>query len=120
MRYTIEVRDGYLRGEMLERETPEETRQFGDAMHAAMVEKGLSRVLAIVRASRPIFRVEEYQLSEFLRLFAGTANLRVAVVSDSRELAAAHQYIELIASQKGVALRAFATEKAALEWLLSA
>lgn len=116
MRYTIEVRDGYLRAEMIERETPQETAQFGDALHAAMVEKRLSKVLVVVRASRPIFRVEEYQLSDFLVRLSG---VKVAVVSDSRELGAAHQYIELIATQKRVALRAFTSEKAALKWLLS-
>lgn len=118
MRYTIDVREGYLRAEMVERETPQETRQFSTAVHAAMVEKGVSRVLVIVRASRPIFRVEEYQLSGFLKLVAGIHGLRVALVSDSKELAAAHEYIELIASQKHVALRAFHAEASALEWLL--
>jgi hypothetical protein len=41
------------------------------------------------------------------------------VVSDSRELAAAHEYIQLIASQRGTPLRAFGAEKPALEWLLA-
>ena len=116
MRYAIEARDGYLRAEMVERETAQETARFGEALHAALVEKKLSKVLVVVRASRPIFRVEEYQLSEFL---GRMANVRVAVVSDSRELAAAHEYIQLIASQKGVTLHAFSSEKSALEWLLA-
>jgi hypothetical protein len=119
MRYTIEACDGYLRGEMLERETPQETREFGAALHAAILEKGLPRLLVVVRASRPIFRVEEYQLSELLKLVAGTAVLRIALVSDSKELAASHAYVELIATQQGLALRAFGSEEAALEWLLA-
>jgi hypothetical protein len=118
MRYTIDVRDGYLRAEMVERETAQETRQFALAAHGAMVEKGISRLLVVVRASRPIFRVEEYQLSELLKLVSGIAGARVALVSDSRELAAAHEYVELIARQKGVPLRAFGSEPAGLEWLL--
>ncbi len=118
MRYTIDVRDGYLRAELVERDTPQETRQFSTAVHAAMLEKGLSRLLVVVRASRPIFRVEEYQLSEFFKLVSGLPSLRVALVSDSKELAAAHEYVELIARQKGIALRAFGREAAALEWLL--
>jgi hypothetical protein len=115
MRYSIEMREGYLRAEMLERETPEETREFGEALVAAMQEKAASRVLVLVRSSRPIFRVEEYQLSGFLQRMP---DAKVAVVSDSRELAASHEYIQLIAGQKGVALRAFPTEQSALEWLL--
>jgi hypothetical protein len=118
MRYKIEAREGYLRAEMIERETPQETREFALAAHAAMVEKGISRVVAIVRASRPIFRVEEYQLTELLKLTSGVAEARLALVSDSPEVAAAHQYVELIASQKGIALRAFASEAEAVQWLL--
>lgn len=116
MRYTIELRDGYLRGEMVARETPQETAQFGDALQAAVAENGLSKVLVVVRASRPIFRVEEYHLSDFLGRISG---VKVALVADSRELAAAHEYVQLIASQKCVALRAFSSEQTAVDWLLS-
>src|SRR5690242_3186974 len=119
MRYAIEARDGYLRGEMVERETPEETRQFSTAVHAAMLDKGFHRLLVIVRASRPIFRVEEYHLSEFFKQVIGIAGLKVALVSDSKELAAAHQYVQLIAGQQGIALRAFTSEKAGVAWLLA-
>lgn len=119
MRYTIELRDGYLRGELIERETPEETAEFGTAMQAALRDNGASRLLVVVRASRPIFRVEEYRLSEFLGRFAATPGLRIALVSDSRELAAAHEYVQLIASQRGMALQAFPSERTALEWLLA-
>ncbi|HET7199113.1 MAG TPA: hypothetical protein VFI86_10620 [Burkholderiales bacterium] len=119
MRYTIEVREGYLRGEMVERETAAETREFGEAVHKAMLEKGLPLVLVVVRASRPIFRVEEYQLSQLLGRLGAIPGARLALVSDSRELAGAHEYVQLIASHRGMALRAFATEKAALDWLLA-
>jgi hypothetical protein len=118
MRYAIDPREGYLRAELIERETPEETRTFGEAVHAAMREKRLPRVLVVVRASRPIFRVEEYQLSEFLTRFADIPGCRVALVSDSKELAAAHEYVELIAGQRGVPLRAFTDEASATQWLL--
>lgn len=43
--------------------------------------------------------------------------LRVAFISDSRELALSQEYIELIAKQRGLAFRTFASEKAAVEWL---
>ena len=118
MRYTIEVRDGYIRGELVNRETAQETLEFNKAVHAAMLEKSIPRLLVVVRASQAIFRVEEYQLSDFLKAVAGMPRLRIAVVSDSRELAAAHEYVELIASQRGLALRAFTSEAPALEWLL--
>ena len=119
MRYTIEAREGFLRGEIVERETPQETREFGEALHAAMRDKGVARLLVVVRSSLPIFRVEEYQLSEFLGRMAAIPGAKVAVVSDSRELAAAHEYVQLIATQRGMPLRAFTSEPAALDWLLA-
>ena len=118
MRYSIEMREGYLRAEMVERETPQETREFGEAVQGAMRDKGIARALVVVRASAPVFRVEEYRLSDFLTRISEMPGLRIALVSDSRELAAAHEYVELIASQRGMPLQAFPTEKSALEWLL--
>ncbi len=118
MRYTIQVRDGYLRGEMVERESAEETRLFSEAMYAAIVEKRVSRVLVVVRASAAIFRVEEFGLSGVLDRLSEIRGLRVALVSDSREVAAAHEYMQLIATQHGVTLCAFAAERPALQWLL--
>jgi hypothetical protein len=119
MRYTIEPRDGYLRGELIDRQTPEETREFGEALHAAMREKGVGRLLVVVRSSLPVFRVEEYRLSDFLNRMSAIPGAKIAVVSDSRELAAAHEYVQLIASQRGFALRAFSGEPAAIRWLAS-
>jgi hypothetical protein len=119
MRYTIELREGYLRGELIERDTPAETAEFGRAMQAALRDKGSSRMLVVVRASRAIFRVEEYQLSDFLRQLGAVDGLRIALVADSSELAAAHQYVELIAAQQGISLRSFASEKTAVDWLLA-
>ena len=118
MRYSIDVRDGYLRAEMIERETAQETRRFSQAVHAMMLEKGVARLLVTVRSSLPIFRVDEYQLSDFFKLVSAIRGLRVALVSDTKELAAAHEYVELIAGQHGIALRAFHAEAPALEWLL--
>jgi hypothetical protein len=117
MRYTIEARDGYLRGELVDRQTPQETREFGEALHAAMRDKAVGRLLVVVRSSLPVFRVEEYQLSEFLNRMMAIPGAKIAVVSDSRELAAAHEYVQLIASQRGLALRAFSSEPAAIRWL---
>ena len=118
MRYTIELREGYLRAEMVERETPEQTSEFGNAVQAALRESQLGRALVVVRSSLPVFRVEEYKLSQLFARVPEIAGFKMALVSDSRELAAAHQYVELIAGQKGVALRSFTSEKPAIEWLL--
>ena len=118
MRYTIEAREGYLRGELIDRETPQETREFGEALHAVMQEKAVGKLLVVVRSSLPVFRVEEYRLSDFLDRMMAVPGAKIAVVSDSRELAAAHEYVQLIAAQRGLPLRAFSSEPPAVRWLL--
>ena len=43
--------------------------------------------------------------------------MRVALLADSEELRAAHEYIEVLARQQGANVRAFREELPALEWL---
>lgn len=44
--------------------------------------------------------------------------LKVAFISDTRELAMSQQSIALLASQRGLAFQAFGAEEEALAWLL--
>jgi hypothetical protein len=92
MRYTIDVHPGYIRAEMREREAGEETRAFVEAILAALRQHKLQRLLISVRASRPVFKVEQYGLSEALLQVAGSG-LRVAFISDTRETAMSQEYI---------------------------
>ena len=118
MRYTIERRSGYLRAEMLERDTAGETKQFVMALLAELRKGETTRVLIATRKSRPVYKVESWDLSAALEeLMPLKDRLRVAFISDSRELALSQEYIELIARQRGLAFRTFASEKAAVEWL---
>jgi len=71
-----------------------------------------------VRESRAIFKVEDYGLSDYFKTMAAQPGARVALVGDSSESYAAHGYIELLARQRGLAVRAFRDEADALEWLL--
>ena len=73
-----------------------------------------------MRGSDPIFRVEQYNLSDMLQRAARIAGLRVALVSDTRELHASHEYIQVLARQRGVDLRCFRDEAAASQWLVGA
>jgi hypothetical protein len=114
MRYTIELKSGYMKAEMRERETPEET--FVQAILAALREHKVPRVLISVRASRPVFKVEDWGLSDALSQVLGTG-LRVAFISDSKEVAMSQQYIALLGQQKGLDFRSFATEQEAVAWL---
>jgi hypothetical protein len=50
---------------------------------------------------------------------AGMGHLKVALVSDTKDLAMSHQYVELLAKQRGLAIRAFDNEQAGVEWLMS-
>ena len=116
MRYTIDVHSGYIKAEMRERETGEETRTFVEGILAALRQHKLARLLISVRASRPVFKVEQYGLSEALVHVAGTG-LRVAFIADSKEVAMSQEYIALLGQQRGLDFRTFATEQEAIDWL---
>lgn len=117
MDLSIRPARGYLRVEIRGRESAGEGRQIGEALFGALREHGLRRVLVVVRDSRPLFKVREYDLDGLLAQVKGL-QLRAALVADTPELHASHQYVEFLAGQKGVDLRAFRDEHTALAWLL--
>jgi hypothetical protein len=118
MRYEIEVHPGYLKAEMRERETGEETRSFVEAIIAALREHKLPRVLISVRASRPVFKVEQWGLSGALGQVEGMG-LRVAFIADSKDVAMSQEYIALLGRQRGLDFQTFATEQEAVDWLVA-
>src|SRR6266487_1515144 len=113
MRYTIDVHPGYIKAEMRERETGEETRSFVEAIIAALRQHKLPRLLISVRSSRPVFKVEQYGLSEALAQVA-SMGLRVAFIADSKEIAMSQQYIALLGQQRGLGCKTFEDEAAAV------
>jgi hypothetical protein len=117
MNYTVSMQPGYLLAELVGRQTAEETTQFLKAAHAAVLEQRASRVLLWIRSSRAIFKVEEYRLNTMIDI-AMDLRLRIALASDSTDVFLSHQYVEMLAKQRGLPLRAFRDDKAALEWLL--
>jgi hypothetical protein len=119
MRYTIEIGPHYIKAEMIDRDTAEETREFVDAVLAALREHKLPRVLISTRESRPLYKVESWNLSGTLEQLAGMQGLKVALLSDSKELAMSQQYIELLAQQRGLAFKTFKSEKPAAQWLMA-
>lgn len=86
-------------------------------MRVPLREHGIPRILISVRASRPVFKVGQYGLSDALAQVAGMG-LRVAFISDSKEIAMSQQYIALLGQQKGRDFSAFPTEQEAVKWLL--
>ena len=116
MHYTFKQAPGLLRAELFGRQTAEETHQFVDALLAEAQKLAATRVLAWVRNSRPIFKVEQYGITGKLRVIAARG-LHIALLADADEVRASHQYIEVLAGQHGAHLRAFRDEARALHWL---
>src|SRR5262249_44234892 len=102
--------------ELFNRRTIEETRGFIEAVRAATMQHRLPMILIWVRNSVPIFTVERYGFSEYLDQ-AFKSRYKIALVGDSVELRIARQYIATIARMRGVRLRAFPLEAAAVDWL---
>lgn len=118
MKYKIELCAGYIKAEMVERDTAEETSEFVTAILGALRSHGVFRVLISIRSSRPVFKVEEWNLSGALDQVMGAPGLKVAFIADTKEIGMSQEYIALLAQQRGLAFRAFGAEKTAVAWLL--
>lgn len=101
------------------RDTAEQMRTFLIAVHEACRRHDCPRILISIRASRAVFRPEDYGLSGYANQLA-TPACQIALVGDTPELNAAHEYIELIARQQGLNVRAFREDAAAAHWLAGA
>ena len=117
MHFTFKQAQGYLRAELFGRQTVEQTLEFVEALTAEARNSASCRILVWVRNSRPIFKVEQYKISDQFRRLATNKELRVALLADSDEVRASHQYIEVLASQQGARVRAFRDEARAVDWL---
>lgn len=115
MQLRLARENGYLRAELRGRETPEQMREALAAVLAECRRQGVWSVLLSTRASRPLFKVEEFGLSSFLDAL-GPA-WRVALVADNHELRTADEYLAAMAQQRRLGVRAFRSEAAAARWL---
>ena len=114
MAYRITVEQNYFRAELVDRETVKETKDF--LRTVARHSTRHSSILIHVRASKPIFQVEHYGLIDDFREIARTPSHQIALLADAVDLHASHEYIELIARQRGLNVRSFRSEAEALEW----
>lgn len=117
MEFNFRVMQGYLRAELFGRQTVEETYEFVSALIAETKKAAVARMLICVRNSRPIFKVEPHKVAEQFRQLAAKKDVRVALLADSDEVRASHQYLEVLAGQQGANVRAFRDEARALNWL---
>src|SRR3990170_7161485 len=98
MRFTIEPRDGYVHAALWERETAEEMREFLLAVHAACREYACSKVIMLVRRSRPAFKPEDYGLTSYVGDLVSAA-CQAPPPPPTEEVHTAHGYIEMVARQ---------------------
>lgn len=122
MKYWLEARGDHLYAALAGRETGAQMREFLTAVQAACRKHACPKILMSVRASRPVFKPEDYGLTGDKGGYASelvTPACQVALLGDSAELNAAHEYIEVCARQQNMNVRAFRDEAAALQWLRS-
>ena len=112
MHLKFELLPGVLRVEVTERETAEETRQLIEGIFAERAKHGVLSVMVVTLKSRPIFKVEDYGLQAVIARVAAIPGLRIAGVATEPDLRSAHEYVTLLASQRGAPMRNFATEHA--------
>lgn len=117
MLYKITVEPEYLRAELFNRETMEETRAFLQLVASSALKHVRSRILISVHSSNPVFTVERSGFLAYFRNLAADSEHRIALLGDSEELGISHQYVELIGRQHGVNVQSFRDEAGALQWI---
>lgn len=116
MRYQISAGPEYLRAELFNRQTAQETAEFLSAVAEECIQRRCYRVLISVHSSKPIFTVERYGLSSFIELALKHSG-QFALLADSRESRIAQEYVVMLARLRGVNVRTFRDEAAAGQWL---
>lgn len=116
MRYEIVAEPQFVRATLLNRRTAADTRQFLTALAAECIRLQCFNVLVSVRASKPIFTLERYGFSSFIKV-ALKHSAKVAAVTDNAEQRVAHEYAVMLARLRGVNVRTFRDEAAAVAWL---
>lgn len=117
MESKITVIQDYLKADVYHRETAAETKEFLGKVAAETLARGCTKVMISIHDSRAIFKVRDLGISLYLDELRSRPNYRVALVADSDEVHAAHEYIRVLARQYGVGLECFRDEGSALRWL---
>ena len=117
MKYTIADQEDYIRADLLERQSAEETVTFLKAIGVERRKHQRKRVLICIHTTQAFFRVEKFHASGFLDTLAGLKDVRVALVSRHFEVRLLHQYLEVLARLKRANLRSFGDERSAIRWL---
>lgn len=116
MRYEIVAGPQYLRADLYNRRTAKETREFLAALADECIRLDCFRVLVSVHASKPIFTLEKYGFSMFIEI-ALEHSAKIAVLTDNPEMRIAHEYAVMLARLRGINVRTFRDDAAAVAWL---
>ena len=118
MFYEITAEPGCIRATLFGRETSGETQEFFRIVVSEIHgHRSVPAILLDVRLSRPIFHVEPGAFFEGFRKLAGHPSCKIALLGDTPELRLSHEYLALLARQRGMNVWSFRTESAALKWL---
>ena len=86
MEYQISTVNGFLKAELLDRETADETREFLRSVVLATINHRCTRVLVSVRLSRPLFTIERSGVLMTLKRIASDPTHKIALLGDTVEL----------------------------------
>jgi hypothetical protein len=116
VQFSVESRQGYVYAALEGRDTAAQMREFLLAVHAASKQHDCAKIVISIRRSRAIFKPEDYGLNGYVNELV-TPACQIALVGDNQELNSANEYIELVARQQGLNVRAFRDEAAAVRWV---
>lgn len=116
MLYKITIEPSFLKAELFNRQTMEETREFLRVVAVSAIKHGRPSVLISVRSSNPVFTVERSGFLAYFKKLTANPSHKIALVGDTEEIGISHQYVEFIGRQNGANVRSFQDETAALQW----
>jgi hypothetical protein len=116
VQFHVEPRPGYIRAAVEGRDSAEQMREFLLAVHAASKQHDCARIVISIRRSRAVFKPEDYGLNGYVNELV-TPACQIALVGDTEDVRSANEYIELVARQQGMNVRAFRDEAAAVRWV---
>lgn len=118
MKYRITREADYLRAELFDRNTPEETLEFLCAVIQEGLRQRCAHVLVFVRSSSTsVFAIQKYEVLTYFELFKSDPSHKIAIVGNTLELGMTHDYIQTLAGRHGINVRSFPDEAAALHWI---
>ncbi len=117
MLYKITIKPNYLKADLFNRETVNETQEFFDIVAGTALQHKRSRILISVHSSSSLFTVERSGFFTHFRSVSRDPSHKIALVADTEELGFSHQYIEALGRQHGMNVRNFRDERLGLAWL---